>query len=166
MPRTAFMTCRVPTLLAATLTLAVPVLAQPVFNNGVEVAGAVRQDLSHPLRDAPGDLGQESPGPKNERPLRVVPNYGSALAQVDTAVQTTAGPLAGTTNGLNIPGVGQGDYGFAVQYAPPDTNGAVGATQYVQWVNVSLAVFDKTTGQIAPGFPKAGNAVWAGFGGG
>ena len=102
MPRTAFMTCSVPTLLAV-LTLAVPVFAQPVFNNGVEVAGAVRQDLSHPLRDAPGDLGQESPGPKNERPLRVVPNYGSALAQVDTAVQTTAGPLAGTTNGLNIP---------------------------------------------------------------
>jgi hypothetical protein len=63
-------------------------------------------------------------------------------------------------------GVGQGDYGFTDRYAPPDTNGAVGATQYVQWVNVSFAVFDKTTHAIAPGFPKAGNAVWAGFGGG
>ena len=69
MPRTAFMTCRVPTLLAATLTLAVPVLAQPVFNNGVEVAGAVRQDLSHPLREAPGELGQESPGPAHEKQI-------------------------------------------------------------------------------------------------
>ena len=81
-------------------------------------------------------------------------------------LQTAAGPLAGTTNGLNFAGVGQGDYGFSDQYAPPDTNGAVGATQYVQWVNTYFAVFDKTTGAIAAGFPKPGNSVWVGFGGG
>ncbi len=56
------------------------------------------------------------------------------------------GPLVGTIGGLNFAGVGKSDYGFKVRYAPPDTNGAVGA--------------------IASGFPKAGNAVWAGFGGG
>jgi hypothetical protein len=67
---------------------------------------------------------------------------------------------------LNFAGVGQGDYGFSDQYAPPDTNGAVGATQYVQWVNTYFAVFNKSTGAIAAGFPKAGNSVWAGFGGG
>jgi hypothetical protein len=67
---------------------------------------------------------------------------------------------------LSFAGVGQGDYGFSDRYAPPDTNGAVGATQYVQWVNVNLAVFDKATGAIKPGFPVAGNAIWAGFGGG
>ncbi|HCC58512.1 MAG TPA: hypothetical protein DEQ47_14890, partial [Solibacterales bacterium] len=50
--------------------------------------------------------------------------------------------------------------------APPDTNGAVGATQYVQWVNESFAVFNKSTGAIAAGFPKAGNTLWTGFGGG
>jgi len=33
-------------------------------------------------------------------------------------------------------------------------------------VNESFAVFDKTTGAIAPGFPKQGNAPFAGFGGG
>ncbi len=81
-------------------------------------------------------------------------------------MQTAAGPLAGTTNGLNFAGVGQGDYGFSDQYAPPDTIGAVGATQYVQWVNTYFAVFNKSTGAIAAGFPKAGNSPWAGFGGG
>ncbi|HZP17365.1 MAG TPA: hypothetical protein VFB00_05335, partial [Terriglobales bacterium] len=70
------------------------------------------------------------------------------------------------TSVLNFAGVGNGDYGFSPDAAPPDTNGAVGATQYVQWVNESFAVFDKSTGTIVAGFPKAGNSIWSGFGGG
>lgn len=131
----------------------------------VEVNAAVRQDVSPPLRDNKSGP-TEAIGPKHEKPLRVVPNYGNALNQPDGALQSTAGPLVGTTSILNFAGVGQGDYGFTDQYAPPDTNGAVGATQYVQWVNVDFAVFDKTTGTIVSGFPKAGNSLWAGFGGG
>jgi hypothetical protein len=80
-------------------------------------------------------------------------------------VQTTVAPLVVTTAGLSFPGVGNGDYGFAPNAAPPDTNGAVGATQYVQWVNESFAVFDKATGARISG-PVAGNTLWAGFGGG
>ena len=102
---------------------------------------------------------------KKEKPLRILPNMGNALNQDDGALQASSGLLAGTTNGLNFAGVGQGDYGFTDQYAPPDTNGAVGATQYVQWVNTYFAVFNKTTGQIASGFPKPGNSPWVGFGG-
>ena len=81
-------------------------------------------------------------------------------------MQTSAGAQVATTSGLNIPGVGSGDYGFSPNAAPPDTNVAVGATQVVQWVNESFAVFNKATGAIAPGFPKAGNTLWTGFGGG
>ncbi|MGE5376790.1 MAG: hypothetical protein ACM3XO_17175 [Bacteroidota bacterium] len=133
----------------------------------VEVSSAVYSDVSEPLANMTG-LAPASPDgkEKKEKPLRVLPNMGNALNQVDGALQTATGPLAGVTNGLNIAGVGQGDYGFTDQYAPPDTNGAVGATQYVQWVNTYFAVFDKTTGAIAAGFPKAGNSIWAGFGGG
>jgi hypothetical protein len=40
----------------------------------------------------------------------------------------------------------------------------VGATQYVQWVNESFAVFTKSTGAVAYG-PAAGNTLWSGFGG-
>ncbi len=71
----------------------------------------------------------------------------------------------GTTAGLQFAGVGNGDYGFAPNAAPPDTNGAVGATQYVQWVNESFAVFNKSTGALVYG-PAAGNTLWSGFGGG
>ncbi len=49
--------------------------------------------------------------------------------------------------------------------APPDTNGAVGLTQYVQWVNSSFAIFNKSTGALISG-PTPGNTLWSGFGGG
>jgi hypothetical protein len=133
----------------------------------VEVSSADFSDISAPLRDLVGvaplaDTAKE----KKEKPLHILPNMGNALNQTDSALQTAVGPMVGTTSGLNFAGVGEGDYGFTVQYAPPDTNGAVGETQYVQWVNTYFAVFNKTTGAIAPGFPKAGNSIWAGFGGG
>ncbi len=149
----------------------VSVQAAPASRTGaigpVEVSSAVYSDVSAPVRDLVG----VAPAPatdkeKKEKPLRVLPNMGNTLNQTDGALQTSSGPLAGTTNGLNFAGVGQGDYGFSDQYAPPDTNGAVGATQYVQWVNTYFAVFDKTSGAIASGFPKSGNSIWAGFGGG
>ena len=52
-----------------------------------------------------------------------------------------------------------------MEYAPPDTNGAIGATQYVQWVNTYFAVFDKRSGALLAG-PMPGNVLWSGFGGG
>ncbi len=69
-------------------------------------------------------------GPKHEKPLFRLNRPGSG--QPDPVVQTSAGPLVGTTIGLNFAGVGSGDYSFVPNAAPPDTNGAVGATQYVQ----------------------------------
>ena len=52
--------------------------------------------------------------------------------------------------GKNLEGIGEGFRGpqgeFSVQTAPPDTSGAVGTTQYVQFVNGAFAVFNKSTG--------------------
>lgn len=129
----------------------------------VETQEAIHHDVSRPLRDI------QSSARSNvrivEKRLRLTPPQ-SASHQQDPALQGAVGPLVGTTAGLNFAGVGNGDYGFAPNAAPPDTNASVGATQVVQWVNESFAVFDKSTGAIAAGFPKAGNTVWAGFGGG
>ncbi len=133
----------------------------------VEVSPAVYSDVSGALSDLTG-VAPAAPTDKEkkEKPIRSLPNMGNALNQDDGALQTSTGPLAGTTSGLNFAGVGQGDYGFTDQYAPPDTVGAVGQTQYVQWVNTYFAVFDKSNGAIVAGFPKAGNSPWVGFGGG
>src|SRR5262249_52560396 len=138
-----------------------PLLAQS-DNGRPEVTPAIQHDVSPPLREL--HIPPRSDRPR-EHPLRSV-NLHSGPSQPDPVVQATAGPLVSTTPGLNIAGVGNGDYGFVPNAAPPDTEGTVGATQYVQWVNESFAVFDKTTGAIAAGFPKAGNTLWSGFGGG
>ncbi len=66
-------------------------------------------------------------------------------------------PLTGTV-GLNFDGQS------ADGYIPPDVNGAVGATQYVQWVNTTFAVYSKTDRALLYG-PAAGNTLWQGFGG-
>ena len=154
--------------LAFSVVAAPAALAKPEDPIGpVEVSGAVYSDVSGPMSDLVGVTpAADTDKEKKEKPLRVLPNMGNALNQVDTAEQTAAGPLVATSGGLNFAGVGQSDYNFTVQYAPPDTVGAVGATQYVQWVNTCFAVFDKATGVIAAGFPKPGNSPWAGFGGG
>jgi hypothetical protein len=45
---------------------------------------------------------------------------------------------------------------------PPDTNGDVGPQHYVQWVNLSFAVYDKSNGAILYG-PADGSTLWSGF---
>ena len=127
-----------------------------------EVQHSIHNDVSPPLRDIAGTPGAEG---RREKPLRLLP-LGPSQNQTDPVVQGNVNPLVATTSGLNFAGVGNGDYGFTPNAAPPDTNASVGAIQVVQWVNESYAVFDKSTGLILPGFPKAGNSVWAGFGGG
>ncbi len=129
----------------------------------VEITRDFKHDESPPLRSLPV-LTQRSKG-KHEEPRHVfAPPDGLAQGEIDPALQagvpaaSTAAPL------LAIAGVGNGDYGFAPDAAPPDTNGAVGATQFVQWVNESFAVFDKTTGALVFG-PALGNTLWQGFGG-
>jgi hypothetical protein len=137
--------------------------------NEIEVIVEDHHDFSRPLRDV--EPAHKRSDPPREIPLgRPHPGAG-AIEQADPVVQKSAAPspLAPTLNAPSILGVGKGFTGpegtFTVDAAPPDTNGAVGSTQYVQWVNESFAVFDKATGAVLLG-PVAGNTLWSGFGGG
>jgi len=47
---------------------------------------------------------------------------------------------------------------------PPDTNGDVGLTHYVQYINLGWVVINKSNGSVDAG-PFAGNTFWQGFGG-
>ncbi len=129
-----------------------------------EVPPAVRHDVSPPLRDIPPLVDRRPP---HEVFLGRIHPSGPLSSSPDTVVQSSAGPAVATTAGLGFDGVGNGFVGpqgaFTVNAAPPDTNGAVGATQFVQWVNTSFAVFDKSTGTAVYG-PAAGNTLWTGFG--
>ena len=105
----------------------------------------------------------------HEKPLRVIPRTGVTGAPVpagtaDAALQPAAVTLAAPSVGAvsSFDGVGLGAFGFTPNAAPPDTNLSVGATQVVQWVNESFAVFSKT-GTLLAG-PLAGNTLFQALG--
>lgn len=152
----------------AVAMVAPPAQAQPPGRSdggggAVEVTAAVHHDTSARLADQPAQSTNDRP--QHEHPLRTTMPTAPQTAQHDPVLQAGATSTAAPASGIGMAGVGNGDYGFVPNAAPPDTNGAVGATQYVQWVNESFAVFDKATGALVYG-PTAGNTLWAGFGGG
>jgi archaellum component FlaF (FlaF/FlaG flagellin family) len=124
-----------------------------------KVYEAIYHDVSPPLRDI---LPLHPQAGFHVMPLLPLP-HGRAVSATDPVLQTFSGPLVSTTLPSGFPGLGQGFPGFTVQYIPPDANGTVGETQFVQWVNASFAVFDKS-GALLYG-PAAGNTLWSGFGG-
>ncbi|MDQ1640545.1 MAG: hypothetical protein QOF62_3884 [Pyrinomonadaceae bacterium] len=104
-------------------------------------------------------------GPPEAKPIRLNPNVSVSLAlSPDGALQSSPGSAHPVTIGLNKEGIGNGFPNFQVQNAPPDTSGAVGRTQFVQWVNTSFAIFDKATGNRLLG-PIKGKFLWQGLGG-
>jgi hypothetical protein len=133
----------------------------------MRVIKELKHDVSHPLAEM-ARMTPVQPHPFSPRILKVLPTGPLTpvpeYAVADAALQQQVLPQVAATLGLNFEGLGQGEYGFDLEFSPPDTNGAVGDTQYVQWVNADFAVFDKTTGALTAG-PTPGNSLWAGFGG-
>jgi hypothetical protein len=121
-----------------------------------------RRDVSPPLRDI-GPLKAIARGPAREHPVRRLPPLPQARGMLkrDSVVQTSPGPApaleASSFEGLGVPG-------YLVAAAPADTTGAAGDTQYVQWVNTALAVFDKRDGTVLLSATD-GRRVWSGLGG-
>jgi len=152
----------------ATCGFALVAAAAPPDGNGPpEVSAAVSHDFLPSLRGVmpkPEDTAQGN----REHPVHPIPMLDGPGQPDDPVVQAGSLPFVSTIPGLGVDGVGQGFTGpqgtFTVNSAPPDTNGAVGATQYVQLVNTSFAVFDKATKAVVYG-PAALNTLWAGFGG-
>ncbi|HET6842075.1 MAG TPA: hypothetical protein VFK06_10365 [Candidatus Angelobacter sp.] len=139
---------------------------------------SVHQDVSAPLSEMiqnRASAGLDLPSGKKEaekaRRINLPPGLKPAEEPDSVLQQTVVSPGASLaaaqapTSGLGFEGLGNASLGFTVSSAPPDTNGAAGLTQYVQWVNSSFAVFNKSTGALIAG-PTAGNTLWSGFGGG
>lgn len=147
--------------LAALLASAGTSQAQPVLR-GAEETPAV---FSVHLPSLRGVMAQtEGIGAEHRvQPLRQIPLVDGPGLGSDPVVRG-AGATAAVTAGLGFDGIDAGAGGTTARYAPPDTTGAVGPTQYVQWVNVSLAVYDKTTGAPVLG-PITGNTLFTPLGG-
>ncbi|HEX8112532.1 MAG TPA: hypothetical protein VF516_32600, partial [Kofleriaceae bacterium] len=97
-------------------------------------------------------------------PRATGPVLGNGRA--DLVASQLAGPLQHVTQAIMFEGQSAADnrrvLGFA--FVPPDANSAVGATQFVQMVNVMIAVYSKRDGSLQLG-PAPIHTLWQGFGG-
>lgn len=130
------------------------------------VARGVSAPLATILHNAPRT--SLTKGGMREVPLHRGP-LGNKLrakpgAAADPVAQRNSVALAPSPT-LSFDGVSNQDNQAVIggQVAPPDPNGDVGPNHYVQWVNLSLAVYDKQ-GNLLAG-PSAGNTPWTGFAG-
>ncbi|GGK94259.1 hypothetical protein Sme01_56970 [Sphaerisporangium melleum] len=138
-----------------------------------EVREAVRHDLSAKLSDMAPRRTKGLTAKTGENPSRQLPRQAPSTGkpdksdQSDKAAKTPVGAEVLQTNAAatqvpeftaSFEGVGNVD-----GVLPPDTNGDVGPHHYVQSVNVSYAIYDKS-GTLLLG-PLPGNALYAGFGG-
>jgi hypothetical protein len=100
--------------------------------------------ISPAVRDLPIAAPTGEHAEKELSPVR--PNHPVPDGFVDSARQTVPAALAAPTPMANFEGQGSVDSGGSAAgciCAPPDTNGAVGPTQYVQMVNSVFSVYDK-----------------------
>ncbi len=95
-------------------------------------------------------LPQAKPLPNRERPRPLRPGKVTAPQSNapfrDPAVQTTKAPLVMPTPMANFKGLDFLNWGDGY---PPDTNGDVGPSHYIQTVNTSIGIFSKTGTQLA-----------------
>src|SRR6266705_6922679 len=109
-----------------------------------------------PIERKPEREANENPKVPNkhkDEPDEVVQRF-SFLSSVSSINMPTA---LLNFDGIPFPGV-------SCNCAPPDTNGEVGATQYVQIVNEGYQVFNKANGASLLG-PSGIATLWSGFGG-
>ncbi len=119
-----------------------------------------KNDVSKPVRELPKQP-LDTPRPEHEaspnpHAVSIHKNSPDAVVQSVAAKPNMPGPIL-NFDGIPFPGV-------TCQCAPPDTNGEVGATQYVQIVNQGFQVFNKATGGSLLG-PVGIGTLWSGFGG-
>ncbi len=135
-------------------------------SSGSAVGASYKNDISPPLRSMPpwkaSDLKAEHEANENPKvPYRHHDTPDPVIQKSHISTLNLLAPNVPATilnfNGIPFPGVG-------CNCAPPDTNGAVGQTQYVQIVNEGFQVFDKATGSSLLG-PNSISSIWNGFGG-
>jgi hypothetical protein len=164
----------------ALIAVGAPAWVAAQANGGLrpDVGQAVAHDVSQPLRDVnvPPQFPQ---GFKLEVPMRVPPDRGrpNVSQGQDPLRQTDATPVPGAAATpapyVNFDGMSDDDNSAIIggRVVPPDTEGDIGPNNYMQWVNLIVAVWNVSrdangvpTGvTLASGFPKPGNSFWAGF---
>lgn len=147
---------------AALLASDLPALRPEVFR-------AVRHDVSPPFTAL--QFLKVAPAPKPDReienrmPLDLPQRFHPTAPTPDPVI---SGPTVDATPNpsSSFEGLSDDDNAAIIggRVVPPDTNGDVGPSHYVQTINTIYAVYDKATGNRIFG-PVPIRNLWAGFGG-
>ncbi len=149
--------------------------ARNIKNHGTDEI-IFKQSLNRPLASLEVAAERANARARREGPPREVENFvtpglpardeggvreaaitASAFQDTQGTGETTvAGGFFGSDNNDN-----GSLFGFLI--APPDTDGAVGATHYVQMINLVTTIYDKAGNTVLG--PFASNAFWDGMGG-
>ncbi|MEP6809940.1 MAG: hypothetical protein ABI992_06835, partial [Chthoniobacterales bacterium] len=143
-----------------------------LLSKGATFGVSYKNDISPIMRNLPPEhvVGDSKEGREAaENPKIPFRHQDAPDPVVQNHIGGTSGLNAFAPNAPNVPATilnfdGIPFPGVGCSCAPPDTNGAVGRTQYVQIVNEGYQVFDKATGAtVMPA--TAISAIWSGFGG-
>ena len=157
----------------ACLALLAVLTAQPTQAQGVVALEKIQAHaVNRPLPSLAAAAEHARANPRIPGPPREVPNFrgegtpafGGVPGAPDAVLQDSQGNgPTGVTSGFF--GTSNNDNGSLLGYlvAPPDTDGAVGPTHFVQMINSLTTIFNKS-GTTVSG-PFASNAFWAGIGG-
>ncbi len=145
--------------------LALPTFAQQSkTSTRAVVIPEFKHDTGPVLREIAPLLPEYGTPSEHEIDNKDNPNRVWPEVEKDTVLQTLENSPTVETPSANVEfdGIGYGD-NFFCNCMPPDNNGAPGLNQYVQYVNLTYQVFDKSGNTILG--PLSGNAFWSGFGG-
>jgi hypothetical protein len=154
-------------LAAAWLLLVAAVSMHAAYaTGGPDVIKVSRHDISPPFSQLAVEHSTASNGTNQQMNTARAAGPTVTSAFSDPVAAPLGGALSGVSSQLNFDGQSAQDnrdlFGFA--FVPPDTNVAVGAKRFVQMVNVTVAVYDKSDGSLQMG-PVAIHSLWSGFGG-
>jgi hypothetical protein len=132
---------------------------------------SVRNDTSRPMREIIAEMAAAPVVPAHALPVigniflkpdgKTPPWSVNLFEPLNSRYQTEPSGAVTPPTLQSFVGLGVGNGGNGV---PPDTNGDASPAHYIQWINTSWAVFNKTTGVRISG-PTPGNSFWSGFGG-
>src|SRR4051794_14812475 len=142
---------------APVLSTAAPTALNGV-NGGVYVGPSYKNATSPALRGIPALPLRAAP----DREAASNPHVGRHVNSRDTVVQRTVAAPNMPAPSLSFDGIPFPSVGCSC--APPDTNGEVGPTQYVQIVNEGFQVYSKSGASLYG--PAGITTLWSGFGGG
>ena len=132
---------------------------------GPVVRESLHNDLSAPLSSMQAAPFRTATGHPREVPMLQLPKALDAGAGSGTGSRVPGQSLRASAVAGSMPAFDASFEGTANidGVLPPDTEGDVGPNHYVQWINLSIGVWDKD-GNLLLG-PIPGNSLWSGFGG-